>query len=530
MADVFFDYNHVGGLEDGSFDDPFLTFGDARTAATVNVDIVVAKDGIQTHESNLFALNKDVGFEAFTFRGSTLRANPSFDVLVLRIGTGLTAANNPHILRNLIVDGEGRVDSAIQHQEDAIQATIVLCENFDVIMGTEVAILNSMRQGEQSYINARIRGDGGNAGYNTTSVSATGDQIIRMIGTVFDLDFGSAVNDTYGIRVFGVNNTTNTAQTYIQGSTGVINLLVGSGRVDGILIISSDTTVISGSDFTVNTIPGVTGTCINVYGQSSAPVTDMVVSGNRLRFNGDSGHAILAGIEGADGFVTGGDIVGNVAIGQYFSTATPHGITIGQATSNIQVRGNTSIGFFVGLIASVTTSGENSGNFCFDCYGPSLYTKGTVDVEWFGNTLVVSSAARQRNLGIIAVVRQDGNDTQAANIHDNVTIVQDVSTINSLAQIATDQVCTMARDIFMIPDTVAESAILFKYKTANQNDPPNQTLAQWNANPEITDDAIIVRMPQSQIDLLIEQYRQRAASAAGDTSGIIFGIIQPVIR
>lgn len=274
----------------------------------------------------------------------------------------------------------------------------------------------------------------------------------------------------------------------------------GTGAITAVRLQGIDAAVVEGDGELSVVNPNSANEAFGIQAtgkNANATADNATVSGHSLTFDSPTGHGIILGRSTLESFSAGGVVENNRVTGAVFPTATPHNISLGRGTSGA-LRNNDSLDGYIGYLASLTASGVIEDNIAYDCYGSSIYVKGVTDLIVRNNICALSGKTTQRDRGILAVVEQIAINTAAAAIENNRVYVQDPGAIDSLAQIATNQVCQFTSNTYYLPDTVdLATANLFKYKTLNDGDPPNQTFAQWLANPEVTGDQVVLLPTQT---------------------------------
>jgi hypothetical protein len=217
---------------------------------------------------------------------------------------------------------------------------------------------------------------------------------------------------------------------------------------------------------------------------------------------------------------------GNVVKGATYGSATPHGILMGEDLAG-DCDGNLVKNKYASILLSKNTGGFCRGNLVLDTEGCAIYMKGTKSgtpiIE--NNTISQSSKVTQRDLGLLAVREQDGNNA-GGTFRNNVVIVQDVSTIRAVASVTTSQVCAFADNLYIFPDTFNPTTdLLWDAGSGLVN------FAGWlgnsNADLTVTGDRYET-FPQGVIDVMIAN-NEAAFDAAMNEVSSGSGLIRPVI-
>jgi hypothetical protein len=512
MANAYYDY--LTGLVGNSGLTPELPKATRDQAVTIAGagDKVIALAGNQLHESGHFVFDDARIEEGIAFRTSILQPAAAELNYAARTSGNLTAANNPHKTSNLTFDastgnsGAGAL-SAFDIIQDAVEDLTIQQHGTSYIAGTSNGLLISNRRGRVELVDCKISGSPSVALLNSSaSLSGDGAEVIDIQG--LELSGSRTAGIITGVTLTKIDNLTNTLDLLIKGVKGTLTA-TGTASAIGMNIKSVNPKISNFDLKLVNTGSGTGDFGLLIQGQVTAVATLPVVSNGKIDYACANGHAISIGQSTAAGNVTGGEVIGNEITGRYYATNTPHGITLGQATS-ATARGNTVRDIYAGYLASKTTSGTIEGNVAFDCYGVSFYAKGTTAHTIQDNIAIISGKfvpSSTYRLGVLAVAPQTPTNTVAVTFTRNLVIVSDITKINGLAYIEdVNQVCSFDNNTYIIPDTVdITSALLFTYENG-AGGAPNQTLAQWNANAEVGTDKII-QLPAAEISKMINTYR-----------------------
>jgi len=518
MADQWFGFGGDDTTGLGTLASPWLTYEKAATES-LSGDICWMVDGeIEADATvNYMRINSNRIVKAVNYRAAVQLADAGYTTMCGR-WESTAAANNPYLVDGITFDAKNTVNWGFAQQQDAAEDIITQLHNVHVKDAVVYGFVCYTLRGRQELVNTKASGRPSVGGFVfSDSSSGDGNQVIDMQGC--EIDITGTGTGIQGVKAQKVNNLTNTMEVYIKGLSGTISGTGGSEEIDGaIRVVGVASPTITNSNIILNAVNAASNHFgISVSGLSIAITSSPTITNNTLKFNSPSGYGIALGESVTDANVTGGLMAGNKVTGKYYASNTPHNFLIGQGVTG-EVRGNTSIDGYIGYLISKTTNADVIGNTAFDCYGSSYYIKGATDCTVRDNTAVCSGKFTQRDIGVLSVVVQGAVNTASATIQENLIIVADISKIHSLAQIGDiNQVCTFVRNTYIIPDTVdVATEQLFSYQSAT----PNNTLAQWNAQTEITND-IIVPMPAAAIAALIEDYRP---VTGGGSSGLIIGI------
>jgi len=489
-----------------------------RSVAVTNSgagDSVIAIDGTMIHPTSLFLYNDDRIESSETYRRATLKAAVSETEYVART-SALLAVNNPFLVDGLVFDGDNgganTVNNAFALFRQSTVELIYQLHNCEFICGDIAALKQDQRRGRTEIVNGKISGTlssilFGLSGSGGVNLAQDGNQVIDV--QILDIQLDAPITGSkIGIQLQqeDVLGSPNTLDVYLKGVSGVIP--IGASASVTLIDIKSNSTISCASgDITINADDAVSNVIgISVRGRLvTDKISDINITNQRIKFNSPAGHGIAFGSD-TDSFISGGLVSGNHVTGKHYTSASPHNISLRHSIVGA-ARGNISQDGYIGYLMAVCTNATVTANLAYDCYGSSYYIKGTTAALVKDNVAVVTTKFPQRDLGILAVAPQGATNTVAATIQENLVIVTDISNIHSLGYIEdVNQVCSFVRNTYIIPDTVdVSSALLFSYENG-AGGAANNTLAQWNAQTEVTDD-IIVQMPQAELDALSESLR-----------------------
>jgi hypothetical protein len=530
MADAYYDYNDGASGNDG------LTAATAKSTRTEAQGVAGAGDRVICVDGT-HAMGASEGGDIFfdfddnyiessdTYRGATLQPEAAETTRCARSSGTIT----PHIIENLTFDGQanGGLTQCFDLVADGTNARTLRMRGTHLIGGDTYGFLCSKIGASGGpdrieFVSVKLSGSPSTGLFATSgNLSSAGDQTFDLQGT--ELDGSASSGSITGIQITKIDNLTNTLTVGVKGTYGKLTA-TGTASAVGMNIKAVDP-VITGSDIEIDALAssGTGNFGILVQGQATAVCTGAAIGGNRVVFKDGAGYAIAIGQATVAANVTTSEASGNTVIGVYHTTKTPHGFLLGQAVNGATIRGNTAQDIYVGYLASICTAGTIEGNLAFDCFGPSYYVKGTTAITVQDNIAVISGKhdLPTDERGVLSVAPQGVTNTAGATITRNLVIVADVSKINSLGYIEdASQVCTFSNNTYIIPDTVdISTANLFTYENG-AGGAANNTLAQWNAQTEVTND-VIIQMPVTDIAKLIQNYRPISGGVAGS---VVIGI------
>lgn len=528
MTDYYYDYNNGSAGNDGLTPATAkATRSQAEALTTPGSDDLIAVDGIQTHESGHFLLSDNVTESSQTFRGATLQANTAETTRVARTNSDSSSANNPHLIKGFVFDGQSGnggsgVTQAFDIGRDSGEDLTYQFHNCEFICGNTYGLLLSNRRGRLEVVNCKISGTlPGRAFGATSSLSGDGNQVIDVNGVELSLDPVSSASKV--IEFSQVSSPTNSLDLYFKALNGVVRVAAtGSGTL--LDVLCKDTINIAGADITIEADEAVSSSfvAISTRGRGSGfESSDVNITNNKINFFSPIGFGIAAGLSTTDSHITNGSVSGNVITGKFYpAPSTPHNMVLGQGTA-FKCTGNKTIDGYVGILVSITDSGtEVVGNTLFDCYGPNIYMKGVAGATVKDNTCTITSKFTQRDRGILAVAPQGATNTAACTIQENLVIVQDLAKIHSLGYIEdASQTCSFIRNTYIVDEAQYNpNSDYFSYHNG-AGGAANNTLSEWNAQAEVTED-VIITMPASEIANLIAAQRAIVSSIGAGTSGV----------
>lgn len=320
----------------------------------------------------------------------------------------------------------------------------------------------------------------------------------NYVGTAYGI--AAIVGGAIGANTVTYNIIHNTIEITASGSSGVaIGASINTPNTD-----FSNNTVIINSESTSQESLGVI-----LRSTAYKTLTDSNITSNEILFNAPAGHAVSIGDE-TGGLQVTSVVEKNIVIGKYYPSSTPHNISLRRNTTSV-CRYNKSSDSYVGIIASKTTTADINNNLTVDCYGVDLYAKGCTAATFDKNTCVVTGKYTRRNLGVISVDSQGGVSTTATTMSNNTVLVttDDIAKIGALVNITVNQPCTYSNNVYILPDTIPDSTVLF-YVGGTEGSRAGATgysIDQWRAATSISNGAgtvtvtndRIIKLPLSEI-------------------------------
>ena len=512
MATVYLDLNAATNGSGASSSDPFNSVPSAETGAGAGGTIVFVANTIQDGndwENTYFDFDADVFIKAETRRTVTLQ-DGNQPPYVVRYSDPVSTRVS---LQGVIVDPV-IVSKAAAIRYDNVPATGTfpkyLLQDCQIKTGSAYGVDYRTRSGLLQIINLDVVGDPtGPALAATSNISAKGNTIIDV--QALNFNYSSEVGNTNLVSIQQVSSPANNLDVSCKALNGVLNFANSSSSI--VFRVDANGTVnIANSNVTLNGDNATSVTGFFVQGKGSGFETSNAnITNNNIKFNIPAGYGISFGQSAADSHITSGSVSGNTITGKYYASATPHNILMGRGTAG-KCKGNLSQDGYVGILASICDTGtEIIGNTLLDCYGPNIYCKGTVGVTVKDNVCVQTGKYTQRDRGILAVAIQGATNTAAATIQENLIIVKDLSKIHSLAYIEANQTASFVRNTYIVDESqYSETTKYFTYKNG-QGGAPNNTIAEWNAQSEITNE-VLLPLPASEIDSLINNLKTTTGS------------------
>lgn len=515
MADKYFGFGGNDSTGDGSFGNPYLTY-ETAVANTIAGDTCWMVDGEVEADAtqNYMQIAEDRRVKAVNYRQAVQLADAGYTTMCGRYEATLAAADNPHVVDGIVFDAKNVVDWCFSHQTDAAEDLITQLHNVHFKDPVSIGYACFQLRGRQELVNCKVSGSPTTAGVAlAASSSGDGNQAFDVQG--LELDITGTTSNIVGINATKINNAVNTLDCSLKGVTGTVSGSGGSEVIVGAIVCRGvDQPVISNFNLTINaTNVAANHKGISCTGLSVATTSNATIANGEIKFNSPSGYGIALGESTVATDIIYGLISGVKVTGKYYASDTPHNTMVGQGVT-ADVHGHIGVEGYVSVLLSRTLDVTAVGCLAFDCYGPSFYIKGATSATVKHSTAICSGKYVQRDQGIIAVVAQAGVNTVSGIFQEVLIIVSDISKIHSLAQIGDAlQVCAFVRNTYIIPDSVdITTEQLFAYQSAT----PNSTLAQWNAQAEVTDD-VIVQLPAVAIAALIQEYRPIQAGYHGSS-------------
>ena len=523
MATVYLDLNAATNGSGASSSDPFNNSNSAEAGAGAGGTIVFVANTTQDGndwQNTYFDFDADVDIEA-EIRRSVILKGGSQSPYVVRYSDPVDSEVS---LQGVIVDpvtpskGTSITYDNLLDAGSAPNYKLVDCQ---IQSGFTCGVDYKTRAGRLDIVNLDISGVlQGPAVRAISNISANGNSDLTIKGLSFN--FTGSISQPL-LLVQQVNSPSNEFNFSASAVNGTANF-ADSSAVIFVRVDSKDSINISDNNITLNGDNATSVTGLFAQGKGAGLESSQVnITNNNLKFNISAGYGISFGQSQGDSHITGGTVSGNTVVGKYYASATPHNILMGRGTSGV-CQGNVSENSYVGILASICDSGTKvTANTLIDCYGPSLYCKGAIAVEIFDNVCLLTGKNVQRDRPIISVNQQEGGfNTLSATINNNLVIVKDLSKINALCGMDNEnQAATFSRNVYIVDESqYVESTKYFSYKTTV----PNNTIAEWNQQTEVTSD-LILPLSASEIDSLIDNLKTTTGSASTPEGVISRGIV-----
>jgi len=349
-------------------------------------------------------------------------------------------------------------------------------------------LISNLRVGTFKFLGTTFSG-GFSAGALTGSsgtIASNGNVTIDVVGCNFLLSrTGTMIAITQDVSA----TITNTLDFNITDNTFNVTSVGTSGYAAAVFVKTSGTEILRNT-ITVATDAANTNASYGVLQFATAfeAIPDAMIASNNVTFLCPAGYSIALG--NSAGVSITGTIEKNTVTGQYYATATPHGIAVdfnGVGT----VRYNKVSDLYAQILASKTAAGTViSENVTMNGYGADLYAKGCTAATFNKNTCIVTDKYTRRNLGAISVDSQGGVNTTATTMSNNVVLVttDDLSKIGALVNITNNQTCTYSNNVYVVPDTIPDSTVLFYVggSEGGRAGATGYTIDQWRAATSIT--------------------------------------------
>lgn len=411
-------------------------------------------------------------------------------------------------LNGLVIDADGKSNGLANNDMGSsvwdVQYTDITIKNVTATAMT----LTGLKSGTFLYDRLVVSGSG-NRGITGSpgTLASVAALNVEIKNSVINLQRSGAIT---GIEQSATGAIAN-AVDYKITSCEIIAETLSTGTVIGILKRVNG--LVSENNITV--ISNDTSSAWGILFGSSAShtLTAAKANDNSIAFNCRAGYGIVMGDIG--GVITTGESLRNTVVGQYYSDATPHGMSLEYA-SVITAKYNKISQLYVGILASKTATGTDvSENLTIDCYGSDLYAKGCTAATFNKNTCVITGKYQRRNLGVISVDSQTGVDTVATTMSNNIVLVgtDDMSLVGALANITIDQTCTYSNNIYFVPDTVPDTTDLFYVGGAEGGriGATAHSIDEWRAATSISNgtgtvtvtNERVIKLPLAQIQQMI---------------------------
>lgn len=380
------------------------------------------------------------------------------------------------------IDFDGNATSATPLTNGTMTAKVwnVTYDSCSIYGGTSRGCLISpFSAGTFNFTGCTFSGNAATAGHIATSGTLAANAAITL--NVTDCSF-SGVSATTARGIYSITSAlcANATTILVDNNTFDLSSTASNQIVQPISLTSPGVTV-SNNTITAAAPDNGSTTCYGIWVYSTAftPVTDASITDNIVNFNCPAGYGIALGTTTTD--ATTGVIEKNTITGKYYASASPHGIVL-QYASTGTARYNKIINTYVCILASKTTTASITENVTVDGYGADLYAKGCTAASLDKNTCIITAnAPTRRNLGVLSVDSQSGVNTTATTMSNNVVILGSTS-INKLVNISINQSCTFTNNIYIIPDTFADTSALFSVGSdegGNGGTPTVYTINQW---------------------------------------------------
>ncbi len=504
MADIYFGEGGSDTTGDGSLENPYRS-RDGAVAAASGSDVLVLLDGINevAESDGYWNLAENFDIRAQTPRKAILRPVGAYDY-VARTSPALAASSNPTIVRGVVVEAAANSGSAFRFEQDDAEDILLRLENCEFKDGINWTLYIRQKRGTCQVYGCKIVNSTATQAFASSPLASDIANATLDVNQL-DLELSTTTNGDIGVYVQKNDTLTYTYDVNMKGVNGRMDFIGQS--VGGYMVFLYGVVAPKFSNFDL-TVSSPAGSSVSTWGiyvrsKATAKTTAFNISDGRIRYDSPVGYGIQAISDLASTGGTSGTISGVEIVGTYYPDQTPHNFACSE-DSIVTVKGCKSFDGYVGYLASVTQSGTLiEGNLAFDCYGPSIYLKGTKACTVRNNVCIVTNKHVQREVGIISVTNQGGPSSLGGDIENNLIIVEDVTKIHAILQKReAGNVCTFSNNVIIIPDTVdVSTAVLFAYESVTANN----TYAQWIAQTEVTDD-VIIQYPLDKIKEMIAMY------------------------
>jgi hypothetical protein len=389
----------------------------------------------------------------------------------------------------IVFDGENTIQTGLGNGDMSTNVWTLTYENCTVKDFVNYGcLMSNLRVGTFRFLGTTFSG-GFSTGALTGSsgtIASNGNVTIDVIGCNFQL---SRTGTMIGITQDVSAAITNTLDFNITDNTFNVTSIGTTGYAAAVFVKTSGTEIarnnitVSTDDINANASYGILQ-----FATAFEAIPDASITSNTIQFNCPTGYSIALG--NSSGVSITGTIEKNTVTGQYYATATPHGIAVDSAGVGT-VRYNKVSDLYAQILASKTAAGTViSENLTVDGYGADLYAKGCTAATFEKNTCVVTDKYTRRNLGVISVDSQGGVNTVATIMSNNVVLVttEDIAKIGALVNITVNQTCTYSNNVYFVPDTIPDSTVLF-YVGGTEGGRAGATgysIDQWRAATSIT--------------------------------------------
>lgn len=421
--------------------------GTAKTSPwrTISKAVATAADGDTIWVNDGTYTDLELGASSVIAVNATksLKMYPQNDYMV----TIQSTASNAQIVSltgtatNEMIFGKFVIDAEIPGAPGTYQPTCLVIPNTAgvdctlTLAGTKLKnaatqnILNSRRRGTMN-IDVMFSGLMAQGIASTTSGADVAAMTVTVTSLVLDNVTVSA-NALARVLDFTRLSTSSAAYTLtVRNMTGSITAPAALGSSAAIaLLVSTGIAGVVAENFNVKyTVFNASATSYGIYIKNASRGATAVADAPIIRNN------VIAGTSPAQYVISAGDtttaynvdnavIYGNTITVPYYASDTPHCIAVGNVTGG-RVYGNRTIGGYVGILAGINQGAVISGNVVTDCYGFSLYSKGsgaTTAPKFANNTVILTNTlGAVRAGGALGVAIQGATNNAAVTFQNNV--------------------------------------------------------------------------------------------------------------
>lgn len=491
-------------------DQAYETFAFAK-ANTVDNDTITSLTGIQNLASGQYVIDTERVWSGQP--DSILTITDDAQTAVMTTSSLLNDNDSPVDIGNFDIDAgwdgaSASTASALtiveQNTGDEITYNI---HDAEYTSGDFYALFIDERAGIQNITNITVSGNVSTAGallQSTASLSAKGNQVINITGLILN---PNTIAGTAKVLISLTKSTSsvNTLALNLSDITGTINTAAGSNN-NLIILTNEDTVVFEDSDlaFIGEATAVIQG--IIVRGVDAAnPLASASIRNIDVDFFADSGFGLQYGLSTTDSHITNGDVTNVRYTGRHSQTTTAHNVVFGQGTTGV-LDGGWSRDCYVNYLWSIIDGGSAANNpVSYNSNGVSFYFKGCQGGNIQGLIAAVDAAtcilqgSHSDKIGVVSYASQGSFDNTGLTTGGEA-YVSDALAVHALGWIEDiNQSFTSGGWTWYISDSIPVDALLFSnHQTAATA--PNQTFAQWNANPEIAGADTLVRLPQAELD------------------------------